>query len=197
VSTTKEDSAAEAGEAPLASTPIDFCPVGRALEIVGARWSLVLVRHLLSGPRGFQELRARAGIGPRVLSTRLGELIERGLVEKVPVGNRFHYALTEFGLTLEPVVREIALWWVRNAMAHTGQPFEATTPESALEAISFLLRGDRAREQEVTYDFRLTMRSDGGWTVEMSDTPARQGAAEPERAEGSDEADWWFSASEA
>ena len=71
-----------------------FCPVGRALDLIGERWTLVLVRHLLGGPRGFQELRARTGIAPRVLSTRLRQLTERGFVRSVPAGGRSQYALT-------------------------------------------------------------------------------------------------------
>ena len=46
-----------------------YDPVARALDVIGDRWSLVLVRHLLLGPKGFQELRVRTGIAPRVLSS--------------------------------------------------------------------------------------------------------------------------------
>ena len=48
-----------------------FDPVARALEVIGDRWTLVLVRQLLIAPRGFQDLRMRTGIAPRVLSGRL------------------------------------------------------------------------------------------------------------------------------
>ncbi len=98
-------------EAPL------FCPVGRALDLIGERWTLVLVRHLLGGPRGFQELRHRSGITPRVLSTRLRQLRDRGFVEAVEAGSRSHYALTERGQSLAPIVREIARWWVARPSA--------------------------------------------------------------------------------
>ena len=52
-----------------------FDPVGRALDVVGDRWTLVLVRQLLVGPKGFQELRKTTGIAPRVLSGRLRQLV--------------------------------------------------------------------------------------------------------------------------
>ncbi len=145
-----------------------FCPVARALDLIGERWTLVLVRHLLGGPRGFQELRERSGIGPRVLSTRLRQLAQRGLVETVPAGNRSHYALTDLGRTLEPIVSEIAVWWVENAMDSAG-PFKLTTPASVVEALPFLLRRERARGVEITYELRLTGRGGGVWTVRIED----------------------------
>ena len=57
-----------------------YDPVARALDVIGDRWSLVLVRHLLLGPKGFQELRVRTGIAPRVLSSRLRDLAQQGFV---------------------------------------------------------------------------------------------------------------------
>ncbi len=145
-----------------------FCPVARALDLIGERWTLVLVRHLLGGPRGFQELRARSGIAPRVLSTRLRQLGQRGLVETVPAGSRSHYALTELGRTLEPIVSDIAVWWVQNAMDSSG-PFKETTPASVVEALPFLLRRERARDVEITYELRLTGPAGGVWTVRIED----------------------------
>jgi DNA-binding HxlR family transcriptional regulator len=156
-----------------------FCPVARAFDLIGGRWTLVLVRHLLGGPRGFQELRARTGIGPRILATRLKELTDRGFVESVAVGNRALYALTERGLTLAPLVRDIARWWVQNAMDETG-PFSETTAASVVEALPFLLRDDRAKGVRVTYELRLTGKGGGVWTVDLRDgeCAVREGFAE-------------------
>jgi len=145
-----------------------FCPVARALDIIGERWTLVLVRHLLGGPRGFQELRNRSGIGPRVLTTRLRQLMDRNLVERVRVGSRSLYGLTEFGRTLEPVVREIALWWVRNLMDGSG-PFSETAAVSVIEALPFMLHEDRARGVHLTYEIRLTGKGGGVWTICIDD----------------------------
>src|SRR5215510_11561485 len=83
-----------------------FDPVHRSLDVIGDRWTLVLVRHLLARPRGFQELKQRTGIAPRILSARLRQMVERGLVETVPSGGRSLYALSDLGRTLEPIVRE-------------------------------------------------------------------------------------------
>ena len=130
---------------PTTEVPVNpiFCPIGRALDLIGERWTLVLVRHLLGGPRGFQELRTRSGISPRILTTRLRQLIDRGFLEPVQQGNRSLYGLTELGRTLEPLVRQIALWWVRNAMDQFG-PYSETAPASVMEALPFLLREDRS-----------------------------------------------------
>ena len=110
-----------------------FCPVARALDLIGERWTLVLVRHLLGRPRGFQELRNRTGIAPRVLTTRLRQMIERGFVELVGVGSRSHYGLTERGRSLEPIVTAVARWWVLEAMEQlvtrkTGSPVLIVLP---------------------------------------------------------------------
>ena len=144
------------------------CPVGRALDLIGERWTLVLVRHLLGGPRGFQELRNRTGIGPRVLTTRLRQLMERDFVETVRAGNRSLYTLTPFGRTLEPIVREIALWWVRNLMDGSG-PYGDTAAAAVIEALPFMLREDRARGVKITYEIRLTGKGGGVWTITIDD----------------------------
>ena len=161
--------AAEVHEAVGERGPL-FCPVARALDHVGERWTLILVHHLLTGPRGFQELRQRTGIGPRILATRLRQLSERGLVTDVPVGNRSLYGLTELGHALEPVVRSIAQWWVERAMDTTGPfSFNETSAASVVETLPFLLREDRAQGVSITYEVRLTGKGGGVWTVQIED----------------------------
>ncbi len=156
-----------------------FCPVARALDLIGERWTLVLVRHLLPAPRGFQELRTRTGIAPRVLATRLRQMAERGLVEPVEVGGRSVYGLTERGRSLGPIVREIARWWVAHAMDETG-PFSDTAAASVVEALPFLLREERAKGTHMIYELRLLGLGGGVWTVEIDDGACnvREGFAE-------------------
>ncbi len=163
-------------EAPL------FCPVARALDLIGERWTLVLVRHLLGGPRGFTELRQRTGITPRVLSTRLRQLRDRGFIETVEAGSRSLYALTELGRSLGPIVREIARWWVLNLMERTG-PFSETTPASVVESLPFMLREERARGVRITYELRLTGKGGGVWTVDIDDGECRVDEGFADRAQ--------------
>jgi DNA-binding HxlR family transcriptional regulator len=92
----------------------DRCGVARALDVVGERWALLVVRELLLGPKRFTDLRAGLpNIGPDVLSQRLRELDQAGVVERrtlpPPAGSRV-YALTARGRGLEPVVLALGRW---------------------------------------------------------------------------------------
>ncbi len=147
-----------------------FDPVARALELVGDRWTLVLVRHLLTGPKGFQELRRRTGIAPRVLSGRLRKLVEEGWVARVENGARSPYAVTEKGRTLEPMIAAAARWWVHHAMDDRGfdtNEFTETSAQSILESLPFLLREDRAAKARVTFEIRLEGEGGGVWAVRI------------------------------
>ncbi len=153
-------------------TPLQvFDPVARALELVGDRWTLVLVRHLLSGPKGFQELRRRTGIAPRVLSGRLRKLVQEGWVTRVEDGaTRSPYAVTDKGRTLEPIIAAAARWWVHHAMEDGGfdtSEFTETSAQSILESLPFLLREDRAAKARVTFEIRLEGEGGGVWTVQI------------------------------
>lgn len=149
-----------------------FDPVARALEAIGDRWTLVLVRQLLDGPRGFQELRQRTGIAPRVLSSRLRELVAQGLVESVAQGSRSVYALTEHGRSLEPVVVAIGRWWIQRGLEALGvdaHRFNETSAQSVIDALPFMVREDRAREVDLTFEIRLEGTGGGVWTVRVHD----------------------------
>ena len=174
--TTKKAPIAEASSDAPGYNAAGLNPIERALDLIGARWTLILIRHLLAGPHGFQDLRERTGITPRLLSVRLTEMIQQGFVEKVPFGNRARYTLTDFGKSLEPVVREMALWWLRHAMPRFG-PHEGANPSSVFEAISYLLQRDRATDANSRYDLRLTVREGGGYTVEFSDASKQEASA--------------------
>ena len=89
----------------------DRCGVARALDLVGERWALLVVRELLLGPKRFTDLRAGLPhVSPDVLAARLRDLEESGIVRRgklpPPAGSRI-YELTERGRELEPVVLEL------------------------------------------------------------------------------------------
>jgi len=145
-----------------------FDPVARALEVIGDRWTLVLVRQLLVGPRGFQELRVRTGIAPRVLSGRLRQLVSDGFVTTVAEGSRSLYVATERGRSLEPIISSIARWWVHTGISDLDidvSRFDSTSPQSIMESLPFLLRDERAHDTDVTFEIRLTGEGGGVWTV--------------------------------
>lgn len=99
---------------PLMRQYNDPCGLARALNLVGERWALLIVRELLLGPKRFTALRAGlSGISPNVLSQRLAELSQRGIVEQGRVGppvNVEVYQLTPLGGRLEPVLIALADW---------------------------------------------------------------------------------------
>ena len=99
---------------PAKRTYGDPCGIARALDIVGERWALLVVRELLLGPKRFTDLRAGLPqVGPDMLSQRLRELEQGGVVRRrklpPPAGSRV-YELTERGLELEPVVLALGRW---------------------------------------------------------------------------------------
>ncbi len=157
-----------------------YDPVARSLDVIGDRWSLVLVRHLLLGPKGFQELRHRTGIAPRVLSSRLRDLAANGFVVARDEGG---YALTDLGRSLEPIVSSIASWFTRHgfeALKMDSGRFTETSPQSILESLPFLLREEVAADVSVSFEIRLTGDGGGVWTVSIANgqCDVRQGFAE-------------------
>jgi DNA-binding HxlR family transcriptional regulator len=92
----------------------DPCGIARALDVVGERWALLVVRELLLGPKRFTDLRAGLpNVGPDVLAQRLRELEAGGVIARrklaPPAGSQV-YELTDRGRALEPVVLELGRW---------------------------------------------------------------------------------------
>jgi DNA-binding HxlR family transcriptional regulator len=96
-----------------------FCMMARALEIVGERWSLLVVRDLLLGPQRFTDLaRSLPDITPTRLTSRLRQLEAAGIVarEPLPIGREVWYRLTEAGLDLAPIVDALTSWGIDHAL---------------------------------------------------------------------------------
>ena len=163
-----------------------FDPVARALDVIGDRWTLVLVRQLLAGPVGFQELRQRTGIAPRVLSGRLRRLQQDDFVETVAEGARSLYVASDRGRSLEPIIAELATWWVDHGIQDlridVGR-FTETSPQSIFEALPFLLREENARDASVVFEVRLTGEGGGVWTVAIEGGQCRVESRFAERAD--------------
>lgn len=99
----------------MPSRPDRFCPIARSLDIVGDRWTLLMLRDLaLDGPRKFQDFeQSLAGISPNTLSARLKTLEENGIVERRFYSDhppRAEYVLTGKGVELRPVLRALKAW---------------------------------------------------------------------------------------
>lgn len=99
--------------------PRSGCPVSAALELLGDRWALLLIRDMMvRGYRTFREFQhSGEGIASNILSNRLQRLEAGGLVKAEPVaedGRSIHYRLTEKGIALAPVMLELLIWGARH-----------------------------------------------------------------------------------
>jgi DNA-binding HxlR family transcriptional regulator len=96
----------------------ETCPIARTLDIVGSRWTLLIIRDLLTGAMRFQDFQERLpGIAPNVLSSRLKTLEQNGLVRREFYSDhppRASYELTDSGRELGVVVLSLARWGVRH-----------------------------------------------------------------------------------
>jgi DNA-binding HxlR family transcriptional regulator len=142
------------------------CPVAKTLEVVGDRWTLLVVRDLLGGARRFRDLQAGLpGLAPNILSERLKLMEEHGLV-----GRRFYsdhppraeYELTDKGGELGVVVGALAAWGARH-----------------VERQSRLVHADSGREVRLGY-----FRADTGERVPGSSVRVKRGSAGTRRRRG-------------
>ena len=97
----------------MAKTYAQYCPLAHALDVVGERWSLLLVKELIRGPLRYSDLHERLGCPTNILAARLKRLEQEGVVTKrrlPPPAASAVYELTEYGLRLKPVLHELAHW---------------------------------------------------------------------------------------
>ncbi len=101
------------------------CSIAGALEVVGERWSLLIVRDVFLGVRRFDEIQADLGIARNVLHTRLTRLLDHGVLEKRLYQERpprYEYRLTDKGLDLWPTMVALMKWGDRHAAPAAGPP---------------------------------------------------------------------------
>jgi len=96
------------------------CPVARTLDVIGERWTILILRDLLlQGPRRFQDFQeSLGGVAPNTLSARLKDMEARGLIGRRPYSDhppRLEYHLTEKGRSLGPVLKALRDWGRRHS----------------------------------------------------------------------------------
>ena len=141
----------------------DRCGIARALDLVGERWALLVVRELLLGPKRFTDLRAGLpNIGPDVLSQRLRDLEANGIVERAtlpPPAASQVYGLTEWGRELEPVVLGLGRWGSRAPVPSEDAPLGPDAAMLALKTMFAPSDGFQARYEvrfgENVYDVKV------------------------------------------
>lgn len=89
-------------------------PIENTLQVIGSKWTVLIIRELMDGTRRFGELeRALTGISPRTLSMRLGDMEGHGIIERKvfpEVPPRVEYKLSPLGKSLEPVLKTMSSW---------------------------------------------------------------------------------------
>lgn len=129
----------------------DPCGIARALDLIGERWSLLIVRELLFGPKRFTDLKTGlAGASPNVLSQRLRELEAGGVVRRVVEGAAM-YELTEWGKELHPILLKLGVWGARSRRPPKG----ALSTDALMVALESTFQPQAARDVEAHYDVRL------------------------------------------
>ena len=101
------------------------CSVARTLEIVGERWTLLILRDAFLGVRRFDDFQRNLGIARNVLNTRLQRLVDAGLLERRRYQDRparYEYRLTDKGLDLWPALVALMQWGDRHAATEDGPP---------------------------------------------------------------------------
>jgi len=137
-----------------------YCAVARGLDVIGDRWTLLLVRELILGPKRYADLLAACpGIGTNLLADRLREMEAQGLLERAtlppPAGSTV-YRLTDAGAELETVVRAIGTWGAR--LMGPQRRNEHLSAGAYFVAIRERFRPERAMGLHETYEFRVDGR---------------------------------------
>ena len=133
-----------------------FCALARALDKVGERWSLLIVRELLLGPQRYTDLlNALPGVGTNLLADRLKELERNGVVKRgslPPPGSTAVYELTAHGLELEAAVIALTRWGSRDLRPRRGEHFRPAWFGLAMRAA---FRPEAAIGISEVYEFRI------------------------------------------
>ncbi|MDR2322350.1 MAG: helix-turn-helix transcriptional regulator [Microbacterium sp.] len=117
------------------------CPVARTLDIVGDRWSMLVIRDAIDGARSFTDFQQRTGVARNILTDRLRRLVDRGILRREPAasGRRQVYVLTDEGRDFFTVILAIRQWGERHMFApgeaHSVLVDEAGRPLAPLHPV--------------------------------------------------------------
>jgi DNA-binding HxlR family transcriptional regulator len=159
----------------------DACGLAHALELIGERWALLVMRELMFGPRRFSELKADLpGISANVLTQRLAELERRGLVRKTklpPPASVQVYEATEWGLEAAPVIRSLGKWAVRSPCHDPGKPVSHV---SIMMSMQTMLDAQLAKGLTGRFGFRF---GEAAYVADIADGSIDVRRGEPEGAD--------------
>jgi len=159
----------------------DACGTAHALELIGERWALLVLRELMLGSRRFSELRADLpGISANVLTQRLNDLEQRGLVVKKrlpPPASVQVYEATAWGLEAEPIVQALGRWAARSPRHDPTLPISGV---SILLSFRTMFDPLRAKDMKATIAFRF---GEDRYYVEIGDGKLVARRGEPDAAD--------------
>jgi DNA-binding HxlR family transcriptional regulator len=135
---------------------VDNCTIQRSLDVMGDRWSLIVLREVFQGIRRFDDLTVRTAIPRQVLTARLRNLVEAGVLKRVPYQEpgqraRSEYRLTQKGLDLYPVFVALQQWGDRYLVDPEGPPTVFTHRDCG-EPVDLVVRCRAGHEVESTRD---------------------------------------------
>lgn len=134
-----------------------YCGIASALDVVGERWTLLIIRELLMGPRRYSDLITDLpGLGTNLLAERLKSLTDRGVIRQTQLpggGARLAYELTDVGHQLRPVVLGLARW----GMEFVGpmSPSEVIRPHWGFLAVEAMFDLEKVPEIDEQYQFEV------------------------------------------
>lgn len=125
------------------------CSIARSLEVLGEKWTFLVIRDALSGVTRFADFRASLGIAPDILTARLGTLVEAGVLEKVPYREpgsrqRYEYHLTAAGRELKVVLGALQQWGDSHRPAELGPTVVRRSGDGRSLAVAFVDDEERA-----------------------------------------------------
>ncbi|MEU0540930.1 winged helix-turn-helix transcriptional regulator [Nocardia sp. NPDC005978] len=136
-----------------------YCGLSRSLDLVGERWTLLVVRELMSGPKRYTDLGAALpGIGTTLLATRVKQLEQDGIVthrQLPPPAASQVYELTDVGHELARALVPLAMWGMRHQLEHTREPGETYRAEWTLVFLADLIDPSSIAGKYATYQFRI------------------------------------------
>ena len=153
-----------------------YCGLAAALDVLGERWTLLIVRELLLGPRRYSDLLADLpGLGTNLLADRLKFLVDKGVVRQCP--SRPAYELAEAGALLRPMVLDLTRWGF--GFTPDKSTVDAVRPRWGFLAAEARLRAERAGDVDEDYEFHV---DDEVFRIEVRDGRVQAAAGRAGRA---------------
>jgi DNA-binding HxlR family transcriptional regulator len=152
---------------------IDNCTVARAMEILGEKWTVVVLREIFNGVRRFDDMRVRTGVPRQVLANRLAMLVEHEILRREPYREpqtrlRYEYRLTGKGLELYPILVALHDWGNRYLADIEGSPLRLEHDTCGAEVHAVL----RCDDQHDVGDLRTVRPRPGPGAVRLADVDA-------------------------